>query len=159
MLERGPLVARPMLEQGPRRAQAQRATRVRERAARPAAGGTGTGAGGTGTTGTTTAGAGDAGHTDTGAAAGGGAGTGTATGTGAAGGSTTSQQDGCHGGGDASHSVVNDIMALLQAMQSGNSSAVNTAMTALNNDVHNGGAAELANLGAGAEHFHHTIWH
>ena len=54
-------------------------------------------------------------------------------------------------------------MALLQAMQSGNSSAVNTAMTALNNDVHNVGATELANLGsnlgAGAEHFHHTIWH
>jgi hypothetical protein len=44
-------------------------------------------------------------------------------------------------------------------MQSGNSNAVNTAMTALNNDVHNIGATELANLGSGAENFHHTIWH
>jgi hypothetical protein len=52
-------------------------------------------------------------------------------------------------------------MALLHALQSGNSSAVNSAMTALNNDVHNGGVAELANATSGAaeQHFHHLIWH
>ena len=51
-------------------------------------------------------------------------------------------------------------MALLHALQSGNSSAVDTAMTALGNDVHNVDTAELAHTTTGLAHqsLDH-LWH
>jgi trimeric autotransporter adhesin len=125
-----------------------------------AGGGTGTGAAtgaGTGTGGSTTTAAGDPAHTDpahAGAPAGG-AGAGAAgAGAGAANGS---HQDAVPA--DPSH-IVNDIMALLHALQSGNSSAVDTAMTALGNDVHNVDTAELAHTTTGLAHqsLDH-LWH
>jgi hypothetical protein len=112
-------------------------------------GGTTTGAAtgtGTASSGSTTTAAGDAGHTDTGAAAGAGTGTGTTTDAGA--------------GHVGAQTIVNDIMALFHAMQSGNSGAVNTAMTTLGHDVQNVDATELANATTGAaDHNFHHFWH
>jgi hypothetical protein len=109
--------------------------------------GTGTGAAaGTGTgTGAASSGDDDAPQTGAGAAAGAG---GDAAGAGAAQGGA----GGCHGG----HAMLNDIAALLQAMQNGNSTAVNNAVTTLGNDVHNASAADVGHLVH--SHFEH-MWH
>jgi len=52
--------------------------------------------------------------------------------------------------------MLNDIAALLQAMQNGNSTAVNNAVTTLGTDVHNASAADVGHLVH--SHFEH-MWH
>jgi hypothetical protein len=113
-------------------------------AAAGAGAGTGTGAGAGAAAGT-----GDADDAGAGAAAG--AGTGAAAGAGAAQGG----DGGCHGGHHG-NAMLNDIAALLQAMQNGNSTAVNNAVTTLGNDVHNASAADVGHLVH--NHFEH-MWH
>jgi len=127
------------------------------------------GTGGTATAGTTTSGGGAATGGGTGAGGGSGAGsggsastggagssTGTgATGTGAPGGSTDHHQDGGHSGG-----LADDIAALLQALQAGNSSAVSAAVTALGNDVHDGAATDAGSVTSAMSHMHFDhLWH
>jgi len=87
-----------------------------------------------------------------------GAGAGAAAGAGAGAGAGGCAHD--HGHGDQGGSIANDIAALLQALQSGNSAAVTSAVTALGNDVHNAGAGEVNNMTAAIahQHFEH-IWH
>jgi len=90
--------------------------------------------------------------TGTGTGTGSGAGTGT-TGTSASGSGTDHHQDGGHSSGDA---LANDIAALLQALQSGNSSAANAAVTALGNDIHNDPGA----VSSAMDHMHFEhLWH
>jgi hypothetical protein len=59
------------------------------------------------------------------------------------------------------HSMGNDIAALLQAMQGDNSTAINSAVTTLGNDVHNAGAAEVSHMTAALNNNHHfeALWH
>jgi hypothetical protein len=115
--------------------------------------GAGTGAAGgagAGTTGTGAAGTGSAGATGSGAGAGTGTGTGTSTGSGPGAGDQSSHHD---QGGDHGGALANDIAALLQAMQGGNTTAVNNAMTALDHDVHNATATDLNSVTQ--THFEH----
>jgi len=127
------------------------------------------GTGGTATAGTTTSGGGAATGGGTGAGGGSGAGSGSgastggagsstgtgATGTGASGGSADHQQDGGHSGG-----LADDIAALLEALQAGNSSAVSAAVTALGNDVHNGAATDAGSVTSAMSHMHFDhLWH
>jgi len=122
----------------------------------------GTATSSTTTSGTTTSGAGGAPGGGSGGAGGTGTGTGTgstgtgATGTGASGGGADHHHDAGHGGG----ALANDMAALLQALQSGNSSAVSSAVTALGNDVHNGAATDVGNVTSAMSHMHfETFWH
>ena len=58
------------------------------------------------------------------------------------------------------HSIGNDIAALLQALQGDNSTAINSAVTTLGNDVHNAGAAEMSHMTAALNNHHfETLWH
>jgi len=114
-----------------------------------AATGSGSGVGGGAGAGTNS---GAAAATGTGTGTGSGAGTGT-TGTSASGTGTDHHQDGGHSSGDA---LANDIAALLQALQSGNSSAANAAVTALGNDIHNDPGA----VSSAMDHMHFEhLWH
>ncbi|WP_051382300.1 hypothetical protein [Bradyrhizobium sp. Tv2a-2] len=126
------------------------------------------GTGGTPASGTTTSGGGSG--------SGSGAGTGSGSGSGSGSGGNAGNHDGCSGCGsgtgaasgandtganqqhDSGHNgggLANDIAALLQALQGGNTSAVNAAVTALGNDIHNDpGAASTAS------HMHLAhLWH
>jgi trimeric autotransporter adhesin len=107
--------------------------------------GTGSGNGSTGTSSATGSGAG------TGTGTGTGAGAGTGSGTGAGDGSSHHDQ-----GGDHSGALANDIAALLQALQGGNTTAVNNAMTVLNHDVHDASPTDLSSVTH--SHFEH-LWH
>jgi len=114
-----------------------------------AATGSGVGVGGGAGAGTNS---GAAAGTGTGTGPGSGAGTG-ATGTSASDSGTDHHQDGGHSSGDA---LANDIAALLQALQSGNSSAANAAVTALGNDIHNDPGA----VSSAMDHMHFEhLWH
>jgi trimeric autotransporter adhesin len=118
-----------------------------------AAGGAGAGAGttgsGNGSTGTSS-GTGSAGS----GAAGAGTGAGTGTGSGAAAGDGSSHHD---QGGDHGGALASDIAALLQAMQGGNTTAVNNAVTALTHDVQDASPADLSSA-MHSSHFEH-FWH
>jgi len=110
--------------------------------------------------GAATTGAGDGHGTGT---IGGGSGTGTgtggstgtgATGTGASGGGTD------HNAGHGGDALANDIASLLQALQSGNSSGVSSAVKALGDDVHNGAATDVGGVTSAMSHMHlETFWH
>jgi trimeric autotransporter adhesin len=122
-----------------------------------AATGAGTGAGGGGGAGAGSgAGVGGTGTgtgTGTGSGTGTGTGTGSGTSTGTTGTGTDHHQDGGHSGGDA---LANDIAALLQALQSGNSSAASAAVAALGNDVHN----DPGVVSSAMDHMHFEhMWH
>jgi hypothetical protein len=124
--------------------------------------------GGTGAAGGAGAGAGAG---TGGAGAGAGTGTGTGAGTGAAssgdddapqtgagaaaGAGDAAGAGGCHGG--HGNAMLNDIAALLQAMQNGNSTAVTNAVTTLSGDMHNASAVDLGHF-IHNSHFEH-IWH
>jgi trimeric autotransporter adhesin len=119
-------------------------------------GGTGAGGGGgAGTGGTQNPGSGAAagsGDADDGA----GAGTGAGAAQGGAGGC-----GGCgHDHAGHGNTMLNDIAALLQAVQNGNSTGVNNAVTALGNDVHNASSADVGNLASAFTHSHFEhMWH
>ena len=118
-------------------------------AAGGAGAGTGTTGSGNGSTGTGT------GSTGSGAAgAGTGTGTGTGTGSGAAAGDGSSHHD---QGADHGGALASDIAALLQAMQGGNTTAVNNAVTALTHDVQDASPADLSSA-VHSSHFEH-FWH
>jgi trimeric autotransporter adhesin len=122
-------------------------------------GGAATG-GGTGAGGGAGAGAGNTQNPGSGAAAGSGdaddgAGAGAAQGGAGGCGGCGHDQAGHHG-----NTMLNDIAALLQALQNGNSAGVNSAVTALGNDVHNASAADVGNLASAFTHSHFEhMWH
>jgi hypothetical protein len=124
-------------------------------------GGAGTGAGDGHGTGTGSGSGASASGTGTGTGGGSGTGTGTggstgigATGTGASGGGTD------HNAGHGGDALANDIASLLQALQSGNSSGVSSAVKALGDDVHNGAATDVGSVTSAMSHMHlETFWH